>query len=223
MTSAAEARPAASSRTGDRAGGALAVFDLDGTLVRGDTFLPFVVGYARAQRRYRALVTLPVWIGLYAARLLPDYRAKQRVLMSCFRGESMAAVADFAAGFCERWVRPRLHEPVFARLTDHLAAGHRVVLLSASPDLYVEAVGRALGIDEVVCTRVRCTPGGWDGALDGPNCKGEQKLVRLRTHLGAERWPGESYAYGDSASDLPVLRWATHGFLVGRRGELRQV
>jgi phosphatidylglycerophosphatase C len=112
---------------------------------------------------------------------------------------------------------------VFARLTEHLTAGHRVILLSASPDLYVEAVGRALGIPEVLCTRVRRAPDGWDGALDGPNCKGDEKLARLRAHLGANTWPGESFAYGDSKSDLPVLRWATHGFLVNRRGEMTPV
>ena len=201
----------------------LAVFDLDGTLVRGDTFLPFVVGYARARRRVRPLVTLPVWVGLYAARVMPDHRAKQRVLVSFFRGEGRAAVAEFADRFAEAWVRPRLHGPVFDRLTEHLTSGHRVVLLSASPDLYVEAIARELGIPEVVCTRVRGTADAWDGSLDGANCKGAEKLARLRAHLGSDGWPGESFAYGDSRSDLPVLKWATHGFLVRRTGALHRV
>lgn len=223
MTPATEEQPVASSRMGGYRRDVLAVFDLDGTLVRGDSFLPFVVGYARSQRRLRPLLTLPVWVGLYAAKLLPDHRAKQRVMVSFFRGAPRAAVADYAAKFCERWVRPRLHEPVLEQLTWHLSAGHRVILLSASPDLYVEAVGRWLGINEVICTRVRSTPECWDGVLDGPNCKGAEKLARLRGYLAADSWPSESFAYGDSTSDLPVLRWATHGFLVSRRGELRQV
>jgi HAD superfamily hydrolase (TIGR01490 family) len=201
----------------------LAVFDLDGTLIRGDSFLPFAVGYARANRRMRPLATLPIWLGLYAARLMPDHRAKERVLMSFFRGECPVRVSEYATAFSESWIRPRLREPVFARLTEHLSDGHRVVLLSASPDLCVEPVGRALGIGEVLCTRTRRTPTACEGALDGPNCKGEQKLVRLRAHLGMETWSGESFAYGDSSSDLPVLQWATHGFLVGRSGELSRV
>jgi phosphatidylglycerophosphatase C len=200
----------------------LAVFDLDGTLVRGDTFLPFVIGYARARRRYRPLVTLPLWVGLYAARFMPDYQAKERVLMSVFRGECRNRVSEYAAAFAKSWVRSRLHAPVFARLTEHLSAGHRVILLSASPDVYVGAIGRELGIQEedVLCTPVRRTASTWDGALGGPNCKGHEKLVRIRAHLGSDTWSGESFAYGDSSSDLPVLRWATHGFLVSRRGEL---
>jgi phosphatidylglycerophosphatase C len=198
----------------------LAVFDLDGTLLRGDSFLPFMTGYAWARRRIRPLLTLPLWVGLYAANLLPDHRAKQRVLISFLRGESRGTVSEYAARFCKRWIRPRLYAPVLSQLRWHQSEGHRVVLLSASPDVYVEAVGRLLGVDEVVCTRVCGSADSWDGALDGPNCKGEQKLVRLCSHLTVDTWPGESYAYGDSKSDLPVLQWATNGFLVGRRGEL---
>src|SRR5262245_66080336 len=90
----------------------LAVFDLDGTLIRGDSFLPFAVGYARARRKVRPLATLPLWVGLYAALLMKDHVAKQRVLVSFFRGEPRAAVADHAAAFSERWVKPRLFAPV---------------------------------------------------------------------------------------------------------------
>ncbi len=38
-------------------------------------------------------------------------------------------VGEYAAGFAESWIRPRLHEPVFARLTEHLTAGHRVIVV----------------------------------------------------------------------------------------------
>lgn len=201
----------------------LAIFDLDGTLIREDSFLPFVVGYARARHKLRPLLTLPVWVGLYTARLIPDHKAKERVLISFFRGEPSAAVAEYATVFNETWIRPRLHIPVLNRLNEHLSAGHRVVLLSASPELYVPVIGHALGIHEVICTRVRCSSGIWDGVLDGINCKGEAKLIRLREHLGVDSWPSESFAYGDSPSDFPVLRWATHGFLVGRHSELKAI
>jgi phosphatidylglycerophosphatase C len=197
----------------------LAVFDLDGTLVRGDCFLPFMVSYARARRKYRALLTLPLHVGMYAARLTRDHVAKERVMVAVLRGESRALVAEHATKFCESWVRPRLRETVVARLREHQAAGHRVVLLSASPDVYVEPIARMLGIEEVVCTRVRSADEVWDGRLDGGNCKGEGKVAALRTYLSMDYWPSKSYGYGDSKSDLPILAWVTTGYLVSRRGE----
>jgi phosphatidylglycerophosphatase C len=201
----------------------LAVFDLDGTLVRGDSFLPFVFGYAWSRRRVRPFLTLPLYLSLYLGRVMSDRTAKQRVLVSFLRGEPRAAVAEYTERFCESWVRPRLCESVLGRLRDHQAAGHRVVLLSASPDVYVPAVGKFLGVEEVICTRVKGTADAWDGCIDGPNCKGEAKVELLRRHLGEDRWPGESYAYGDSRADLSILRWVSAGFLVTPRGEFQPV
>src|SRR4051794_8606863 len=115
----------------------LAVFDLDGTLVRGDSFLPFLVSYAWRQRRVWPLVILPFYLGLYACRFLSDRKAKERVLVSFLRGQSTAAVAEHAEWFCGWWVQHKLNAEVIARLREHQEAGHRVILLSASPDVYV--------------------------------------------------------------------------------------
>ena len=52
-----------------------------------------------------------------------------------------------------------------------------------------------------------------DGTLTTPNRRGEEKAIRLR-ELVAERQDGETFAYGNSASDLPHLRIARHGLLV---------
>jgi phosphatidylglycerophosphatase C len=192
----------------------LAVFDLDGTLVRGDSFLPFLVSYAWRRRRVRPLLVLPFYLALFACRILSDRTAKQRVLISFFRGQSTAAVAEHAEWFCGWWVRRKLNAPVIDKLRQHQEAGHRVVLLSASPDVYVPAVGTYLTIDEVICTRVARSGERWEGTIVGSNCKGNAKVEALQKWLEQDAAPDRSYAYGDSSSDLPLLRWVTNGFLV---------
>jgi phosphatidylglycerophosphatase C len=201
----------------------LAVFDLDGTLVTRDTFLPFFLSYAWNRRRLRPLMTLPVYLGLYACRLLSDHAAKERVLVSFLRGQSKLETAEAAARFARTWVPSRVRAAVGEKLREHQRAGHRVVLLSASPDVYVPAIARELGITEVICTRVAGDDSTWDGALVGGNCKGTAKLDRLREYLGCDRWAPESFAYGDRPHDLMVLRWAGAGFMVTRRGKLVRV
>lgn len=195
----------------------VAVFDLDGTLVRRDTFLPFLFHYGRRHWRLRASLTAPWWLAAYAGRLIPDFAAKERLLTSFLAGECLADIAAHAEWFCERWVARRLHPLAMARLDEHRRSGHRTILLSASPSVYVEAVARFLGIEEAVSTRVRSENGRCLGTLDGGNCKGAAKLCRLQEYLGVEETPDDSHAYGDSTHDLPVLRWVQHGFLVRRR------
>jgi phosphatidylglycerophosphatase C len=191
----------------------LAVFDLDGTLTDADTLLPFLVGYARRTGRRWPLARMPFDLGLYAAGLVPDRAAKGRLLQSFCGGHELAAIAEHARDFTQRWVPGRLRRWVVACLREHQRSGHRVILVSASPDLYVPVIAESLGIREVVCTQVATEGGRCLGSIDGENCKGEAKMRLLRRHLGGQGFPPGSFAYGDSPSDLPLLSAVDHGFL----------
>jgi phosphoserine phosphatase len=56
------------------------------------------------------------------------------------------------------------------------------------------------------------------GRLAGPSCKGDHKVTLLKEYLGVGVPPGRSYGYGDSRSDLPLLRWVRDGIRVRRHG-----
>jgi len=201
----------------------LAVFDLDGTLVRGDTLLPFLLSFLWTRRRVGRLVILPVPILLYAARVWSAHTAKQWLLECTLRDESAAVIASHAEWFTSTWVARRLRTRMLGCLREHQVAGDRVVLLSASPDVYVGAIARRLGIEEVVCTEVAFRDGRCLGRIVGSNCKGIAKIERLQAHLRCEEAPEVSYAYGDSRSDLPLLRWVRSGYLITNRSEIIKV
>ncbi len=210
---ASESPPAA-----DPAGNALVVFDLDGTLIRGDSFLPFLISYAGRRRRLRPMIVLPFYLALYACRVLSDRDAKERLINAFFAGEPHEGIAAHSRRFCSEWIQKRLRDDAVRKLREHQAAGHRVILVSASPDLFVPHVAMSLGINEVVCTRVLFEDGYCSGTLAGPNCKGHNKIVLLAAYLGTDAPPDHSYGYGDSRSDFPLLRWVRRGYLIGRKG-----
>ena len=196
----------------------LAVFDLDGTLTLRDTFLPFLMSYGRRYRRVAALLSLPFPIALYVMRLIKDSEAKERLLISFFAGQPMERIDEHADWFCRNWLPSRLNPTVVSELKRHQEAGDRVILLSASPSIYVPAVARSLGVDEVVCTQVAMKEGRCLGRLAGPNCKGSRKLELLKNYLMSPTAPPGSSSYGDSRHDIPVLQWVSHGWLVrGKR------
>jgi phosphatidylglycerophosphatase C len=194
----------------------LAVFDLDGTLTTRDSFLPFLVTYAWRQRRLVPLLLLPFYLAAYLCRLLSDRAAKQGLLVCFCRHASRDALREHAAWFCRTWLPRHLHPTGVAKLREHQQAGHRVVLLSASPSLYVPAIAEYLGISETVCTCVQFEDGVCTGAIVGPNCKGPFKVTLLREYLRTEAAPGNSFAYGDSSSDLPILNWVRQGYLLAK-------
>ena len=90
------------------------------------------------------------------------------------------------------------------------------MLVSASPELYVTPIGRRLGFDTVLATRLEVgADGRLTGRLQGANCRGPEKVMRLR------EWRGEGlsidYAYGDSAGDREMLDLAVTAVKLHRR------
>jgi phosphatidylglycerophosphatase C len=95
------------------------------------------------------------------------------------------------------------------------------VLMSASPDLYVPAIGKRLGFALTVCSGVRWDGDVLDGRLEGPNCRDEEKLRRLQA-LRRE-FPGARFlAYGNTGADLPHLFAADEGVFVNGHGHALQ-
>jgi phosphatidylglycerophosphatase C len=200
----------------------IAIFDLDGTLLTRDSFAPFLAGYALRRPRLQIVLLSPVLLLAYACRLISARTLKQRLLRGFLGGESDQAIQEHAERFCQRWVARHCRAVALERLRYHQAAGHRIILESASPSVYVPIVAAYLGIPEVLCTQVKSEGGLCTGDIDGPNCKGEAKVRLLKDYLGHEHAPCDSYSYGDSLSDLPLLRWVQHGFLL-RKGVFEPV
>jgi phosphatidylglycerophosphatase C len=194
----------------------LAAFDLDGTLTRRDTLMPFLLRAIGRNRTYRALLASSLPLARAAALGGPHRdRAKAVVLQRVFGGLPLAALAEAAESFADHVVAHALRPDVHARVDWHREQGHELVLVSASPELYVTPIGRRLGFDAVLATRLEVDADGrLTGRIEGVNCRGPEKVVRLR------EWRGESvtgaYAYGDSAGDREMLALAATGVKVSR-------
>jgi phosphatidylglycerophosphatase C len=118
----------------------------------------------------------------------------------------------YAGLIATSWLRP----DTSARLAWHRSEGHRVVLVSASYEVYVGPLAAGLGVDAAATRLVVAADGTLTGALDGPNCRGAEKLVRLRAWQAAVGAEGaELWAYGDSAGDDELLAAADHPVRVG--------
>ena len=83
-----------------------------------------------------------------------------------------------------------------------------MVLVSASFEVYLRPLGELLAVDEVLATRLELADGIATGALDGPNCRGPEKVRRLHDWADSEfggRTNVRVVAYGDSAGDRELL------------------
>lgn len=200
----------------------VALFDLDGTLTWRDTFLPFVAGFVmRHPLRILRLWRLPGALAGYLADR-DRGRLKSRLIRMALKGTTRPVLEAWADEFVGSLHRRGRLRPVALRVVEaHRAAGDRLVLLSASPDLYVPKIGALLGFECTLCTEI-----GWDGErLEGglrtPNRRGAEKVECLQW-LRAQYRGQPVIAYGNSDSDLAHLAKADQALLVNGNAKARR-
>jgi HAD superfamily hydrolase (TIGR01490 family) len=181
----------------------IAAFDFDGTISTGDTFLPFLILACGRTRVITAFVSL-AGEGLRVGLGLSNRdRFKEQIVARLFQGESLARLRQVGQAHARR-VESLLRPAALDRIAWHRARGHRLILVSASLDLYLEGIAERLGFDDLLCTRLSVEHAIFDGRLDGANCRGPEKVRRLESLLGdLSRY--ELHAYGDSAGDREML------------------
>jgi phosphatidylglycerophosphatase C len=201
----------------------VALFDLDGTLTWRDTLLPFLCGYVlRHPHRALGLWRLPFALAGYW-RDRDRGELKSRVIRMIMRGERIDVLEAWADVYVGNLKLKQRFRPLALKVMEaHRAAGDHLVLLSASPDLYVPRIGRLLGFERTLCTELEWRADRLDGHLKTQNRRGEEKLRCL--NWLREQYPGVPIiAYGNSASDLDHLRRADRALLVNGNGAARRL
>lgn len=186
----------------------IAAFDFDGTITTKDTFLPFLLRAFGTPRVWLTLASLAlpgllVWIGkstrdhfksLLIGKLFPG------VSVQYLEKTGIQHVAQIAALY-----RPTALE----RIKWHKQQGHRLVMVSASLNFYLEPVAQHLGFEDLLCTEVVSADGTCTGEMKGENCRAAAKVRRLEALLGPLN-QYELYAYGDSEGDAEMLDVSDH-------------
>ena len=180
----------------------IALFDLDGTLIAWDCQLLF--RHFMVRRVPWRGIFLPLFLAaLPFAGLLGTTRMK-RVFLSYLWRIDPGSLADAARDFA-RSLMPAIYPELREIIARHRAAGHCLILTSASPEFYVTEIGRALGFDLALGTPVQT------GALFPTlqNHKGAAKVARLLELLPAAYFDHgklrHGHGYTDSRADLPLL------------------
>lgn len=189
------------------AGIAIAVYDLDRTLTRRGTWVPWLTYWLRHQAPWRAML-LPLLLlpaachGLKLVSRGGLKAAAHRIAMG--RSVRRERVAAAAAAFAARVLADELFPGALAALAADRAAGRRLVLATASNAYYAEAIGAALGFDAVLATPSRWAGDRLDWRPGGDNNYGAAKAARLAAATG-----GAAFAFtSDHVSDLPAFELA---------------
>ena len=204
---------------------ALAIFDLDNTLLAGDSDYAWgcylverglVNGeeYERENQRYYA-----------------QYKAGQLDIME-FLAFALRPLAShepeelqrWHADFMQRDILPMISDAARALVEKHRAAGDTLLIITATNRFVTGPIARAFGIENLLATDPEQVNGRYTGAVAGIPCFQEGKVQRLRQWLrDSGHTLTDSWFYSDSHNDLPLLRLVDHPVAVDPDPQLQVV
>jgi HAD superfamily hydrolase (TIGR01490 family) len=202
-----------------------AFFDLDKTIIaRSSTFAfsrPFYAG---------GLITRSAVLRSAYAHFLylvggADHDQMERMrayLSDLVAGWDVQQVRDIVTETLEELIQPVVFHEATALIAEHHQAGRDVVIVSSSGAEVVEPIGRMLGADRVVATRMIVAEGRYTGEIEF-YAYAENKATAIRELAAASGYDlAECYAYSDSFTDLPMLSAVGHPTAVNPDRALRR-
>ncbi len=190
----------------------LAIFDLDNTLLGGDSdylwgrFLceQGIVDADHYERENQ--------------RFYDEYKAGTLDIFE-FLTFSLAPLAEHDNGQLEAWHQQFMREkitPIMLPKAVYLLQKHRnrgdyLLIITATNRFVTAPIAEALGVDELLATDPEMVDGRYTGRVAGTPCFQHGKVERLEAWLrGNGRNLADSWFYSDSHNDLPLLEMVTH-------------
>lgn len=200
----------------------LALFDLDYTLLEGDSeFLWSEWLQAHGLVEPDFVDGMRAFYQDYEAGVL-DFARYQAFLLSPFASHPLETLLTLRERYLQERIRPHLRPALCNRLKWHRVQKHTLLMVTAANAFLAYPIARLLRIPHLICTEIETVNHVPTGALRGVPAFREGKVIRLYTWLQAHRQTlAGCWAYSDSHNDLPLLQLAAHPVAVTPDDRLR--
>lgn len=185
---------------------AIAIFDFDGTIISRDSLPDFLI---RTCGWKVFLLRLPWIVLLKGAALtgfLSTHRAKELVISSFLRGMRTDEFRQACLEYASR-IPAFVYPAALDEIRRHQEKGNKIAIISASVPDWIRPWAQTIGIRLVEGTELEVKGQMLTGRFSTPNCKGSEKVRRLR-RLYPDFASETLYVYGDSSGDKELLALA---------------
>jgi HAD superfamily hydrolase (TIGR01490 family) len=191
-------------------GSKIAFFDFDGTITTKDSLLEIIRFQKGIAAFYAGLFFQLPWLIAFKIKILPNDAAKQKMLTYFFGGMNEFAFQSACDQFAEKKIPSLIRPDALVEINRLRDQGFDIVVVTASAGNWVKPWTDSVGI-RLISTRLEVKQGKITGRIEGKNCHGEEKVIRIREEYKLSDYQ-EIYAYGDSSADKPMLGLATNSF-----------
>ena len=186
---------------------ALAIFDLDNTLIAGDS------DHAWGQFLVSKNIVDSVWYQQENNRFHKDYQTGEldieaylEFALKPLADNTLNNLLEWRQEFLDSVIQPLFLKKAFDLIETHRQKGDLLLIVTATNRFITELIAKALGINELIATEPEQDQAGFTGKVSGTPSFKEGKITRLNQWLANKEYSLKgSFFYSDSHNDLPLL------------------
>lgn len=194
----------------------LAIFDLDGTLLNGDsdyTWGQFLVEKGLVDTQVYKKANDKFFKQYQSGTLdIYEYLAFSLAPLTQFSNAELTALHQT---FMQEKIQPMMQKKAIELIKHHKDQGHFLLMITATNQFVTGPIGDTLGMDHIIAPVPEIINGQYTGKVAGIPSFQEGKVTRLNDWLAETGHSMEgSYFYSDSRNDLPLLELVAHPIVV---------
>lgn len=195
----------------------LAIFDVDFTLTRKETLLQLFRFLIKEDKKNLKFVPRAAFSGImYGLKIYDEKKVKQSFL-KFIDGVDEKELKLLVKKYYDEVLSKIIYKDSIDMMRKLKSEGCKIYLISASPEFYLNELYNIKEVDVIIGTRFLFNGGKFERKMLGENCKGKEKVRRLKEYLREHNIEVDyknSYMFSDSLSDKPLLDLVGNAYLI---------
>ena len=185
------------------------VYDFDKTIYNGETSTDFMLFFLKRNPRYIIRLCNVLYSLFYYKK---DLKKSKEIFFRILKGINIEFLKEEINEFW-KVKKDKIFSWVYDEILENKKVADELILISATPSIFLEKISKELGFDRLLATEFENTTKLFDSKIKGPNCKGEEKVNRLNEYI-------DNYTilkfYSDSMSDKPLFDLANEKIFINK-------
>lgn len=185
------------------------VYDFDKTIYNGETSTDFMLFFLKRNPRYIIRICNVLYSLFYYKK---DLKKSKEIFFRILNGVNIEFLKEEINEFW-KVKKDKIFSWVYDEILENKKMADELILISATPSIFLEKISKELGFDKLLATEFENTNKLFDSKIKGANCKGKEKVNRLNEYI-------DNYKilkfYSDSMSDKPLFDLANEKIFINK-------
>lgn len=185
------------------------VYDFDKTIYNGETSTDFMLFFLKRNPKYIIRLCNVLYSLFYYKK---DLKKSKEIFFRILNGVNIEFLKEEINEFW-KVKKDKIFSWVYNEILENKKVSDELILISATPSIFLEKISKELGFDKLLATEFENTNKLFDSKIKGTNCKGKEKVNRLNEYI-------DNYTilkfYSDSMSDKPLFDLADEKIFINK-------